>query len=343
MEALLVVDPGPLATIQDLGRIGYQRFGVTVSGAMDEYALRLANRLAGNEAGEAAIEFTLAGGTYAVEATACRIAVAGGDFPVSVNGRRVGAYASHTLRRGDRVAIGRADAGTRGYLAVAGGFDLPGVLGSRSTHVRSALGGVDGQPLKAGSRLVLADARRFDGPDRWLKPGLWPKGGGVVRVVLGPQDDLFTDEGKTTFLSSAYRILPQSDRMGYRFEGPPIRHAADYNIVSDGIASGGVQVVGSGQPIIMLADRQTTGGYAKIATVISADLPVLAQCRPGHTVRFQAVSVEEAEDLRAAMLDSIARLMQALYRAGSPVDETMNLLDTNLIDGIVSLEEASPR
>ncbi|WP_316977439.1 5-oxoprolinase subunit C family protein [Shumkonia mesophila] len=343
MAALLVVDPGPLATLQDLGRVGYQRFGVTVSGALDERALRLANRLAGNEAGEAAIEFTLAGGTYAVEAAACRIAVAGGDFPLSINGRRAGAYASHTLKRGDRLAIGRAQSGTRGYLAVAGGFDLPRVLGSRSTHVRSGLGGMDGQPLKAGSRLPLADAERFDGPDRWLKTSLWPKARDVVRVVLGPQDDLFTEEGKTTFLSSAYRILSQSDRMGYRFEGPPIRHAADYNIVSDGIAPGSVQVIGSGQPIIMLADRQTTGGYAKIATVISADLPVLAQCRPGNAVRFRAVGVEEAEDLRAAMLDGIERLAAAFYRAGSAADDTANLLGVNLIDGIVSPEEAPPR
>ncbi len=343
MAALLVVDPGPLAAIQDLGRVGYQRFGVTVSGAMDECALRLANRLAGNEVGEAAIEFTLAGGTYAVEAAACRIAIAGGDFPVSINGRRAGAYASHTLKRGDRLVIGQAHSGTRGYLAVAGGFDLPKVLGSRSTHARSGLGGMDGAPLKAGSRIPLAGASRFEGPDRWLKPGLWPKIRDVVRVVLGPQDDLFTEEGKATFLSSAYRILPQSDRMGYRFEGPPIRHAADYNIVSDGIAPGSVQVIGSGQPIIMLADRQTTGGYAKIATVISADLPVLAQCRPGNAVRFRAVSVEEAEDLRAAMLDGLDRLERAFYRAGSAVDDTANLLGVNLIDGIVSPEEASPR
>lgn len=343
MAALVVVDPGPLATLQDLGRLGFQRFGVTVSGAMDEWALRLASRLAGNEPGEAAIEFTLAGGTYAVEAAACRIAVAGGDFPVSINGRRVGAYASHTLKRGERLVIGRAHSGTRGYLAVAGGFDLPKVLGSRSTHVRSGLGGVDGAALKAGSRIPLAAAERFDGPDRWLKPALWPKARDVVRVVLGPQDDLFTEEGKATFLSSAYRILPQSDRMGYRFEGPPIRHAADYNIVSDGIAPGSVQVIGSGQPIIMLADRQTTGGYAKIATVISADLPVLAQCRPGNAVRFQAVSVEEAEDLRIAMLENIDRLEKAFYRVGSAADDTENLLGVNLIDGMVSPEEAPPR
>lgn len=337
MADLVVADPGPFATIQDLGRVGYQRFGVTTSGAMDEGALRLANRLAGNQPGEAAVEFTLGGGTYQVEAPACRVAVAGGDFPVSINGRRVGAYASHTLRRGDRLAIGTAVSGARGYLAVAGGFALPEVLGSRSTHVRSGLGGMDGGPLKAGSRLPLAAPDRFEGPDRWLRPGLWPRGRPVLRVVMGPQDDLFTEEGKATFLSHAYRILPQSDRMGYRFEGPPIRHVADYNIVSDGIAPGSIQVVGSGQPIVMLADRQTTGGYAKIATVVSADLPVLAQCRPGNAVRFRAVSVEEAEDLRAAMLDGIEALEKAFYIVGDRRHETENLLEANLIDGVVEL------
>ncbi|MDX9859964.1 MAG: biotin-dependent carboxyltransferase family protein [Rhodospirillales bacterium] len=342
MAALLVVDPGPLATIQDLGRVGYQRFGVTTAGALDEAALRLANRLVGNEPGEAAVEFTLAGGAYVVEAVACRVAIAGADFPVSINDRRVGAYASHTLRRGDRLIIGRAHAGARGYLTVAGGLDVPKVLGSRSTHLRSALGGMGGQMVKAGSRIPLIDPERFDGPDRWLSPRLWPRTRDVVRVVLGPQDELFTEEGKATFLSNPYRILPQSDRMGYRFEGPPIQHISDYNIVSDGIVRGSVQVVGSGQPIIMLADRQTTGGYAKIATVISADLPVLAQCRPGNRVRFRAVGVEEAEDLWAAMLDGIDGLAKSFYRVGSAADDTANLLGTNLIDGIVSPKEVSP-
>lgn len=338
MAALLVVDPGPLATVQDLGRVGYQRFGVPVSGAMDEYALRLANLLVGNPPGEAAIEFTLAGGSYQAEADGCRVAVAGGDFPVAINGRPAGAYASHTLRRRDRLVIGRAVAGTRGYLAVAGGLDLAPVLGSRSTYVRSALGGLDGAPLRAGSRLPLAAPDRFEGPDRWLSPALWPKPRDVLRVVFGPQDDLFTEAGKATFLSNAYRILPQSDRMGYRFEGPPIEHAADYNIVSDGIAAGSVQVVGNGQPIVLLADRQTTGGYAKIATVVSVDLPVLAQNRPGQALRFAAVSLEEAEALWIAMLDGLEAMKGRLLTVGDAADETANLMAANLIDGVVGVD-----
>jgi len=333
--ALRILDPGPLATLQDLGRRGYQRFGVAQCGAMDECALRIANLLVGNEAGEAAVEFTLAGGRYEVEGGPCRVAVAGGDFPVTVDGRKAAAYASLTLRPGQRLAIGRAAHGARGYLAAAGGFDVAPVLGSRSTHVRSALGGLDGGPLKAGAQLRLRDAAALDGPDLWLTPDLWPAPHESVRVVLGPQDDHFSAAGIATFLSGTYRILPQSDRMGYRLEGPRIEHAADFNIVSDAIARGSVQVVGSGQPIVLLADRQTTGGYAKIATVISADLPVLAQRLPGDTVRFEKVGLAEAEDERALMLAKIEALKGAFRRLGCPAHETEHLLDINLIDGVV--------
>ena len=335
MADLLARDPGPFATIQDLGRYGYQRFGVSVSGAMDECALRIANMLVGNSQGAAAIEFTLVGGTYEVEAETCRVAIAGGEFPVTIDGKPAAAYASHTLKRGSRIAIGQASRGTRGYLAVAGGFDLPVVLGSRSTHLRSGLGGLDGAPLAAGSRLPLARETAPDGADLWLSPDLWPAGDGVLRVVLGPQDDLFTEAGVATFLSGEYKILPDSDRMGYRFNGPAVEHADDYNIVSDGIARGSVQIVGSGQPIILLADRQTTGGYAKIATVISADLPLLAQLRPGNSVRFEAVSLDEAEELRITMMDGLAHLRRALRTVGSENDLSEHLLHTNLIDGVV--------
>lgn len=339
MSAIVVVDPGALATLQDLGRTGYQRFGVAQCGAMDECSLRIANLLVGNDEGEAAVEFTLSGGTWEIDADACRIAVAGGEFPVTIDGRHAAAYCSHTLRRGQRVVIGRAAAGARGYIAVAGGFDVPSVLGSRSTHVRSGLGGLDGAPLKAGSRLPLRAADTFDGPDVWLTADLWPGLHETVRVVLGPQDDLFSDAGKETFLTYPYRVLPQSDRMGYRLEGPPIAHAGDYNIVSDGIARGSVQVVGNGQPIVLLADRQTTGGYAKIATVISADLPVLAQRRPGDTIRFEVVMLEEAEEERALMMGMIDGLKELFRPVGSPEHETRHLLEINIIDGVVGVQD----
>ena len=335
MDFLTVIDPGPFATLQDLGRYGYQRFGVSVSGAMDESALRVANMLVGNEEGEAAIEFTLIGGEYLVEADICRLAVAGGDFPVSINGVPARGYASHTLHRGDRVAIGQAQAGARGYLAVAGGFDLPEDLGSRSTHIRSALGGMNGEGLSRAAQIPVRGAGAVDGPDLWLPHALWPHGDGVVRVVLGPQDDLFTQAGIETLLTAKYRVSPKSDRMGCRLDGPVVEHAGDFNIVSDGIARGSIQVVGDGQPIVLLADRQTTGGYAKIATIISADLPLFAQRRPGQTVRFESVSVEDAESLRETMLDGLEHLRESMVAAGSERCETEHLLHTNLIDGVV--------
>jgi 5-oxoprolinase (ATP-hydrolysing) subunit C len=335
MSALSIIDPGPFATIQDLGRHGYQRYGVSVSGAMDECALRIANMLVGNDENEAAVEFTLAGGTYIVDATSCRFAIAGGDFPLTIDGAPAAAYAAHTVTRGSRLVIGRAHGGARGYLAVSGGFELTEVLGSRSTHLRSEMGGVDGGVLTAGLNLALRTEEAPEGLDLWLPHELWPAGDGMVRVVMGPQDDYFSQKGIDSFLTGEYRITDKSDRMGYRLDGPPIEHSADYNIVSDGIARGSVQIVGNGQPIILLADRQTTGGYTKIATVISADLPILAQLLPEQSIRFQPVSVEEAESLRITMLEGLSDLPSSLRVGGSPDHETGHLLHVNLIDGVV--------
>ncbi|MBL6927942.1 MAG: biotin-dependent carboxyltransferase family protein [Rhodospirillales bacterium] len=335
MDCLYVIDPGPFATVQDLGRFGYQRFGVSVSGAMDESSLRVANMLVGNDEGEAAIEFTLAGGSYRIDADICRLAVAGGDFPVSINDIPASSHACHTLVRGDRIAIGAATTGARGYLAVAGGFDLPEDLGSRSTHIRSALGGLNGEALASGAQIPLRAPGTFNGPDLSLPFALWPHGEGPIRVVMGPQDGLFTQAGIETLLSSEYKVSPKSDRMGCRLDGPVVEHAGDFNIVSDGIARGSVQIVGDGQPIVLLADRQTTGGYAKIATIISADLPLFAQRRPGQTVRFEAISIIEAETLRETMLDGLEHLKESMTATGSADRETEHLLNTNLIDGVV--------
>ena len=333
--ALRVIAPAPLATIQDLGRYGYQRFGVAVSGAMDAVALRLANALVGNPPGEGAIEFTLAGGSYIVEAEVCRVAVTGGEFPLSINNASAAYNASHTLRRGSRIAIGPAVRGCRGYLAVAGGFDIAPALGSRSTHLRSRLGGLDGAALAGGQHLPLRNPSAFLGPDLQLPPARWPADDGPLRVVMGPQDDYYTEAGTRTFLESVYRVTPQSDRMGYRLEGPEIEFAGDYNIISDGIAPGSVQVVGNRQPIILLADRQTTGGYPKIATVISADLLRLAQRRPGDQLRFEAISTEAAEELCVDLGRRLDALADTLVRRADA--KTSRLLATNLIDGVAGV------
>ncbi len=332
--SLIVHDPGLFATIQDLGRWGYLRYGVSNCGAMDKVSLKVANLLVGNDPGEAAVEFTVLGGAYEVAADSCRIAIVGGGFPVAIDGEPVPPFTSYTLRRGTRITIGYATSGIRGYLAVAGGFDLSSVLGSLSTHVRFELGGLNGKALEAGCRISLGNAKAPPGGDRCLDPSLMPFTDGPLRVIMGPQEDYFTETGKRTFLSAEYRVTGQSDRMGYRLEGPEIKHAGDFNIVSDGIAAGSVQVPGNRQPIVLLADRQTTGGYPKIATVITADLHRLAQIGPGEAIRFTAVSVEEAENEYIRLLRRLDEIARSLEPTRSEFLNTYHLLATNLIDGV---------
>jgi len=333
--ALVAVDPGPFATVQDLGRHGFQRYGVSGSGAMDEVSFRIANMLVGNAPDTASVEFTFAGGIWEVDAPACRLAVTG-DFPLRIDGEAAPAYGARTLRRGARIEIGRAATGLRGYLAVAGGFDIAPVLGSCSTHSRAGFGGFEGGPLRAGARLPLRSPA-IEGPDLALDAADWPKSRAAVRVVLGPQDDHFTPAGLRTLVESEYRISAQSDRMGCRLEGPPIEHCGDFNIISDGIVAGSIQVPGSRRPIVLLADRQPTGGYPKIATVVSADLPVLAQKRPGDILRFIAIARDEAEELRVEMLRGIERLRERLRApaTGPGALTSERLLSTNLISGVV--------
>ena len=336
-DHLRVIEPGLFSSIQDFGRFGFQRFGISASGAMDDVAMRLANRLAGNPLGTATIEMALVGAAFIVEADSCRVAVAGGDFPLLINDAPAATYRAHDLVRGDRIKLGAARAGARAYLAVAGGFAIAPVLGSRSTHSRSAIGGLDGGPLKAGDLLPLAGAG-VDGPLLELPPDRVPVTGGPIRVLLGPQDDAFTAAGIATFLGSDYTVSQKTDRMGCQLDGPAIEHRDGFNIVSDGIMNGSIQVPGNGRPIVLLADRQTTGGYPKIATVIGPDLHRLAQRRPGDTVRFQSVGEEEA----AAIALEHAKAVRALLDAVRPVlprraaFEPERLLDANLVSGVVS-------
>ena len=313
--SLIVHNPGIFATLQDMGRWGYLRYGVSNSGAMDRVSLQIANLLVGNDPGEAAVEFTVVGGTYEVAAETCRVAVVGGHFPVAIDGEPAPPFTSFTLRRGTRITIGRAISGMRGYLSVAGGFDLCPTLGSVSTHVRFGQGGLDGNPLKPGSRIPLRNAGVSPNGDRCMDPALMLSVAGPLRIIMGPQDDHFSETGKKTFLSAEYLVSHQSDRMGYRLLGPEIEHAGDFNIVSDGIAAGSIQVPGNRLPIVLLADRQTTGGYPKIATVISVDLHRLGQKAPGDTLRFQAVSVEEAENEYLRLVDHLSRIAASLEPA----------------------------
>ena len=335
MNASLVVrDPGLFATIQDLGRWGYLRYGVSNGGAMDRISLQIANMLVGNHPGEGAIEFTAIGGTYEVAADVCRVAIVGGEFHVTIDGEEASCLTSYTLCRGSQVVIGSSKTGLRGYLAVSGGFDLPPTLGSLSTLVHYELGGIDGKPLAAGSNIPLRKEALESKKDTLLDSSLLPTKVGPIRVVMGPQEDYFTDTGKNTFLSSHYTITLLSDRMGYRLDGPEIEHSCDYNIVSDGIAPGSIQVPGTGKPIVLLADRQTTGGYPKIATVITADLSRLGQMTPGEVIHFKAISIKEAESEYIQMNRFIGKIPSLLEPVDPEVLKSRHLMSVNLIDGV---------
>jgi antagonist of KipI len=293
---ITILDAGPQTTVQDLGRTGQMRHGIPPSGPVDRFAFVVANRLVGNPDGAAALECTLIGPRFEVDAAGA-IAVTGADMPVTVNGAEAPRWATIALNAGDVVKLGPARAGVRSYVAFSGGLDVPLVLGSRSTYVRGRMGGLEGRALRKGDALRTLPS----GPvrPRRVEPDAVPdyRSAQPIRLVLGPQDDRFTDAGIRALLDSPYEVLPQSDRMGARLRGPRIEHARGHDIISDGIALGSVQVPGDGQPIVLLVDRQSTGGYTKLATVFSCDIGRIGQARPGQSLRFQAVGVAAAHRL----------------------------------------------
>jgi len=302
-----VTDPGPQTTVQDLGRVGQLRYGIPPSGPIDVRAFVVANRLVGNVDGAAALECTLMGPRFTVQ-TACAMAVTGADAPVTVNGEAAPTWTTIPLAAGDAVRVAAARAGVRIYVAFSGGLDVPTVLGSRATFLRGRMGGVEGRALKRDDRLHLLPApppSRLQIPAASI-PAIESEP--EIRVVLGPQQDRFTAEGIAALLGGAYDMLPQSDRMGARLSGPRIAHARGHDIISDGIALGSVQVPGDGQPIVLLVDRQSTGGYTKIATVVSFDIGRIGQVKPGQRVRFHAIDVAEAHRLRRDWRASMAAM-----------------------------------
>lgn len=333
---LRVAAAGPSSTVQDRGRIGYQRYGVSVAGAVDPLLHAAANALVGNPAGEGAVEFTLAGDSLTVEGGPVRVAVAG-DAVLAIDDEPAPAWTSLRLRDGQTLRIGALREGTRGYWAVEGGLALAPVLGSVATHARTGLGGLTGGSLKTGDRLPLRLDAAADRGERTLDPSLLPARGADIRVVLGPQDDAFTPAGIATFLEEGFTVSHEADRMGYRLNGPAIEHARGFNITSDGIPLGAVQVPGTGRPIVLLADRQTTGGYPKIACVIGPDVAALAQKRPGERLRFRSVAGTEAQALHARHRDILAGLPGLLRPAGGfALYGSERLLGFNLIGGMVT-------
>ena len=309
-DTITILSPGLLSTIQDTGRTGWMHSGFAPSGAMDLPALYAANLLVGNTKDMPAVEMTLQGPEIDWGCDAV-IALTGADFAARLNGDPVPAYRALRVLAGDILRCGSAVTGCRGYLAVAGGFDLEPALGSCSTNLKCGLGGFAGRKLRAGDKLPL---RCPEIPVSRLAERVLPMPDDLageirtLRVVLGPQDAYFTENGLRTLLSGCYAVTLDADRMGVKLHGAAIESRAGSDILSDGIAAGSVQVPAAGQPIVMLADRQTIGGYAKIATVITADLPLLAQARPGDRVRFARVSVEEAQKIARRAARETVRL-----------------------------------
>ena len=290
-----VVEPGLLTTIQDGGRWGYQRFGVPVAGPMDRVSHRLANLLVGNRPSEATLEVTVVGPRLEFEEDSV-FAVAGAPFDVRLGETPVPMNTSQVAAAGQHLSMGRCHRGARAYVAVAGGFAVPAPLGSRATHLVSRMGGLEGRALGAGDRLALG--QHIGGAARAGEhrscPFRIPEGGARVHVIAGPHDRLFGDDGLDRLRVSRYVVSSQSDRMGYRLEGTPLGPAGDANVISAAVPLGSVQVPPSGQPIILMADHQTTGGYPRIATVISADVPVVGQLAPAAWVEFELCDLQHA-------------------------------------------------
>lgn len=309
---LRVIESGLSTTVQDAGRFGYQRFGVSASGAVDVESLSLANRLTGNPPEAAALEMTMSGGVYEVLAEYVTVALCGANMPLAIDGTQAAPNRTHALRRGVRIEIGMAASGLRAYLAIGGGIDVPPVLGSRATHLRSGLGGVEGRALRAGDLLPGTPA---EAPALLrLRNDRRPYFGGAVRIVAGPQADAFEPYALRMLTTGRYRLSSQIDRMAARIDGPVLPFLDGFNIVSDGVVAGSIQVPGHGQPLVLLADRQTTGGYPKIATAITPDLARIGQRRPNERVHFRLVSADEAEEAYIAWAARLAGLDEWVER-----------------------------
>jgi biotin-dependent carboxylase-like uncharacterized protein len=306
--SLQILKPGLLTTVQDLGRWGHQAAGVPVAGPMDAFSHRLANQLVGNDEDAAALEVTLLGPEVAVDADAT-MAVVGADFDVTCGDQAVTTGQSFRARRGEVLRFGKRHLGARAYLAVAGGILTDPVLGSRATSLVCRMGGVQGRALAAGDRLPVENSAGSGSIRRAIGLSLPTAGRVRLRVLPGPQAEWFRPEAAHLLTSTSFRISSRSNRMGYRLEGPPLRWARGDEPVSEALPMGAIQVPSAGAPILLMADRQTAGGYPKIATVIAADLPLAGQVAPGEFIEFIACTRQEA----AAAL--IARERQLLRYA----------------------------
>jgi len=312
-----VLEPGILTTIQDLGRYGFSQFGIPPSGALDALSLRVGNLLVGNKEEEASLEITVMG----LKLKAARevvIAITGGDLSPNLNGEPLDMWRTHILVEGDIITFKKLRAGCRSYLVVSGGFVVPKIMGSRSTYLSGRFGGIEGRALRRGDILYTTNLSpplnklglRF--PNDWI-PSLEKEV--LLKVIPGPQDHHFTEKGSQTFFSSSYQVTPKCDRMGVRLEGQKIerRPNVEESIISEGLIPGVIQVPGDGKPIIILTEL-VTGGYTKIATIISTDLPKVAQLKPGDRIRFKPISIEEAHLLFREQEERLSRFKSLIER-----------------------------
>lgn len=312
--SLEILDVNGLATVQDTGRLGWRKFGVPTSGAMDRFALRAANRLAGNGPSAAAIEIGM-GGIALRALRECVIAVTGIGYALSVYIWDFPLWSSYYVRGGWTIRLDKLDYGMWAYLAVSGGVLTPPTLGSLSTYLRGPFGGLDGRRLQAGDVLRTGiSSRPLTDLAAWTLPAEARPAysdNPTLDVILGPQDEYFTDESIERFFSSEYLVSPTSDRMGYRLEGEKLIHRNKSELISEGMTMGAIQVPAGGQPIVMMADCPTTGGYPKIGTVISADLPLLAQCVPGRSkIRFRRTTVVKAQKKYREMMSGLEKIVE---------------------------------
>lgn len=326
-----VIRPGLLTSVQDAGRYGFQKHGVIVSGVMDPLAHRIANLLVGNEEAEATLEMTLKGPILEFLEDVL-ISICGGDLSPSVEGTPVPMWKPIFLKKGSVLDFGPCRTGIRAYLAIAGGWDVPLVMNSRSTYLRAGIGGFEGRALKSGDELS-AGARTLLGKEmmkrlsgqsaqaaftaaEWgVAQEMVPNytSAPVIRAIRGNQYDWFTQESQIAFYSQPYKVTPQSDRMGYRLEGPILELTEPMELISEAVAFGSIQVPAEGKPIVLLADRQTTGGYPKIAQIATIDLPLIAQTKPGDTILFTEISREEAEWLLLDRENQIRQLKTGIW------------------------------